>query len=95
MMTAAAAGVGAWTVCTEHRPVHVQADAAINPAENGCTSADVDVIRMRAGAKDRKAVARTCKFKSFIQPSPGTPNLLRSQGIVPLTRFCYICDAYE
>ena len=57
--------VGAWTVGAKHRPVHVQAHAAIDPAEDGCAGADFDVVRMSADAKNGQALARTCKSKEL------------------------------
>src|SRR6185503_1428686 len=49
--------VGAGADGTEHRPVHVQADAAIDPAEDRGAGADFYVVGMSTDAEHGKALA--------------------------------------
>src|SRR5262245_57630976 len=73
----------------EHGPVHLEAHAALNPAQDGRAGANLDVVRVGAETEHRKLLARSC------QPQEPHPTLLtlskpvgtglRRHGIVPFS----------
>ena len=83
--------IGALARCAEHRPVHVETNAALDPAEDRCAGADLDVVGMRAKAEDgKRARLMPASPRSFTRPSSSTLSepfaetpMSSRQGIVP------------